>query len=63
VTIDLEQQRITHPKGWAARFEIEPDRKAMIMLGLDAVGVTLQDQETVTQFEKGHLQENPWLAD
>jgi 3-isopropylmalate/(R)-2-methylmalate dehydratase small subunit len=32
------------------------------MLGLDAIGTTLQRREAIEAFEARHLQENPWLV-
>jgi hypothetical protein len=51
-------------RGWVARvaFEIDPARRKALVLGLDAVGATLQDRATIASFERSYLAENPWLA-
>jgi 3-isopropylmalate/(R)-2-methylmalate dehydratase small subunit len=60
--IDLPGQRITLPDGSAIGFDIEPGRKEALVLGLDAVGTTLQHRDAIRGFEQGYLAEHPWLA-
>ncbi|MDB5359462.1 MAG: leuD [Rhodospirillales bacterium] len=62
LTIDLPNQTITAPSGLRIAFDIESGRKESLVLGLDAVGTTLQAREAIKQFERGYLRENPWLA-
>lgn len=62
ISIDLEQQKITLHDGSSMAFEIDALRKQSLMLGLDAIGSTLQRSEQVSAFEAEHLQANPWLA-
>jgi len=35
--------------------------QAPLLMGLDAVGSTLQYSEAIKAFERGHLQANPWF--
>jgi 3-isopropylmalate/(R)-2-methylmalate dehydratase small subunit len=62
LTIDLPQQRILLVERSILPFEIEPGRKQALLLGLDAVGATLQDRAAIRSFETSYLAENPWLA-
>ncbi|MDR6291838.1 3-isopropylmalate/(R)-2-methylmalate dehydratase small subunit [Inquilinus ginsengisoli] len=62
LTIDLPGQRIAASDGTAIAFEIEPGRKGALVLGLDAVGATLQHRAAIKTFERDYLAENPWLA-
>lgn len=62
ISIDLEQQKITLHDGSSMAFEIDALRKQSLMLGLDAIGSTLQRSEQISAFEAEHLQANPWLA-
>jgi 3-isopropylmalate/(R)-2-methylmalate dehydratase small subunit len=62
LTIDLPAQTITAPGGLQLAFDIEPTRKEALILGLDAVGATLQERAAIQQFEQTYLQDNPWLA-
>lgn len=60
--IDLASQTIALGDGRALAFDIDPLRKQALLLGLDAIGSTLQRAERIRQFERDHLQANPWLA-
>lgn len=60
--IDLASQSIGLNDGRTIGFDIDPLRKQALLQGLDAIGSTLQRAEQIRQFERGHLQENPWLA-
>ncbi|MFC3123191.1 3-isopropylmalate dehydratase small subunit [Agaribacter flavus] len=61
IDIDLPEQSITVGEQCLA-FEIEALRKNALLSGLDAIGSTLQRKDAITQFERKHLQANPWLA-
>ena len=60
--IDLPAQQIRLRDGQCIRFDIDPLRKEALVLGLDAIGSTLQRTAQIREFETGHLQRNPWLA-
>ncbi len=60
--IDLEGQRITLHGGRTIEFAIDALRKEALLLGLDAIGSTLQRTEQIKEFETQHFQANPWLA-
>lgn len=62
LTVDLPGQRIRLADGSSVAFDIEPGRKQALVLGLDAVGATLQDRAAITSFQQSYLAENPWLA-
>lgn len=62
LSIDLEQQRIALHDGRSIDFEIDQLRKQALLLGLDAIGSTLQRTEQIRAFEARHLQAHPWLA-
>jgi 3-isopropylmalate/(R)-2-methylmalate dehydratase small subunit len=62
LTVDLPGQGVLLADGSVVSFDIEPGRKQALILGLDAVGATLQDRAAITSFEHSYLVENPWLA-
>jgi len=62
VAIDLVEQHIQLSDERIIRFEIEALRKQALMLGLDAIGATMQRREQIQAFEARHLRANPWLA-
>lgn len=62
VSIDLETQRISLADGTVIDFQIDTLRKTALLLGLDAIGSTLQRREQIKAFERQHLANNPWLC-
>lgn len=61
ICVDLPEQRITLADGEVIPFQIDELRKQSLLLGLDAIGTTLQRAEQIRRFERRHLAENPWL--
>lgn len=62
IRIDLKVQQIVLHDGRTIEFEIDVLRKEALLLGLDAIGNTLQRSDQIRAFEAKHLQSNPWLA-
>jgi 3-isopropylmalate/(R)-2-methylmalate dehydratase small subunit len=62
INIDLEAQKIALADGSVIDFQIDGLRKTALMLGLDAIGSTLQRREQIKDFERQHLANNPWLS-
>ncbi|MGE7991123.1 3-isopropylmalate dehydratase small subunit [Pseudomonas sp. NPDC089554] len=62
IGIDLPAQRITLADGEGIDFSLDALRKEALLLGLDAIGSTLQRSEQIRDFEARHLASNPWLA-
>ncbi|HTH97854.1 MAG TPA: 3-isopropylmalate dehydratase small subunit [Stellaceae bacterium] len=56
-TIDLEKQTISRPDGEKVHFDIDPFRKHCMLNGLDDIGLTLQKNSAIEDFES-KLQ--PW---
>lgn len=61
ISVNLPEQTIHLADGSVIAFEIEQLRKQSLLLGLDAIGTTLQRAEQIRHFEAQHLAENPWL--
>ncbi|MBU9888441.1 MAG: 3-isopropylmalate dehydratase small subunit [Candidatus Omnitrophica bacterium] len=55
-TLDLKAQTLTLHRSPEAvyRFEIDPHVKERFLLGLDDIGITLQEEAAITAFEKKH---------
>jgi len=62
ISIDLETQQIGLADGSVIDFQIDGLRKTSLLLGLDAIGSTLQRREQIKDFERQHLVNNPWLS-
>jgi 3-isopropylmalate dehydratase/3-isopropylmalate/(R)-2-methylmalate dehydratase small subunit len=61
VTIDLEAQTVVSPSGQRFHFDIDPQRKAKMLKGLDAIGETLQAKEAIDLYEMKRALSQPWL--
>jgi len=59
--IDLKAQTITTADGKTQSFDIEPARKERLLNGLDDIGLTLQHEDAITQFEAQQKAAQPWL--
>jgi 3-isopropylmalate dehydratase small subunit len=63
VSIDLETQRVTSPSGKVFTFEIDPQRKQKMLLGLDAIGETLTAARSIDTYEMKRALAQPWLEE
>ncbi|OUS17888.1 3-isopropylmalate dehydratase small subunit [Gammaproteobacteria bacterium 50_400_T64] len=61
--VNLEQQSITLPDGTSLSFEIDVFYKQCLLEGLDEIGLTLQDAQTISTFEQQWRKDSPWLFD
>ncbi len=61
LAIDLEAQTVTTPSGEIIHFEIDGFRKHCLLNGLDDIGLTLQEEGAIREFEQRHRQAQPWL--
>ncbi|EKT4465272.1 3-isopropylmalate dehydratase small subunit [Pseudomonas putida] len=60
--VDLPAQTVQTIDGsWRARFEIDAFKKHCLLNGLDDVGLTLQQEQQIRDFEAAHLARFPWL--
>ena len=62
ISIDLQAQQIGLADGSVIDFQIDTLRKTSLLLGLDAIGSTLQRRDQISAFERQHLAANPWLS-
>ncbi|MDY6942039.1 MAG: 3-isopropylmalate dehydratase small subunit [Pseudomonadota bacterium] len=61
LTIDLAAQIITTPDGEQFTFEVDSFRKHCLLNGLDDIGLTLQQADTIRAYEERRKAEAPWL--
>ena len=59
--VDLEQQAITTSDGTVYPFEVDEHRKHCLLNGLDDIGLTLRQVESIKMFEAKHRAAQPWL--
>ena len=62
ISVDLQAQQIRLADGEVIPFQIDTLRKTALLLGLDAIGSTLQRSDQIQAFERRHLAANPWLG-
>ena len=61
LTIDLVRQTISRPNGVEISFEIDPFRKQCLLDGLDDIGLTMEKESSISQFEADRKTDMPWL--
>ncbi len=61
ITVDLEARTVTTPAGRVLPFEIEPDRRAGLLEGLDDVRMTLKHRARIEQFRRDDEVAHPWI--
>jgi 3-isopropylmalate/(R)-2-methylmalate dehydratase small subunit len=57
--VDLEKKMITSDDGLSFRFEVDDFRRHCLLKGLDDIGLTLQHEEKIRQYEASHPEESP----
>lgn len=60
LTVDLQEQTLAGEDGFFTRFEIDPFRKKCLLEGLDDIGLTLQYEHKIAEYEATHRE--PWQA-
>lgn len=61
LTIDLENQTISGPDGGTISFEVDAFRKHCLLNGLDDIGLTMEKQTRIDDFEAKQKGSQPWL--
>ena len=59
--VDLEAQEIIRPSGEKVTFEIDEFRKHCLINGLDDIGLTMEKEENIDNYEKRRAAEQPWV--
>jgi len=61
LTVDLEKKVIKRADGSEVAFDIEPNRRHNLLNGLDDIGLTLQHEADITNYEARLGADRPWL--
>ena len=61
IEIDLEKQTVTRGNKFSFSFEIDEFRKHCLLNGLDDIGLTLQKNAHIKNYEDRLKKERPWL--
>lgn len=59
--VDLPAQTVSLTDGDSMSFDIDHQRKARMLKGLDEIGTTLEYAEQIKNFEQRHSATSPWL--
>ena len=60
ISVDLETQEVRGPDGGCIKFDIDPFRKQCLLNGWDDIGLTLQNERKISDFEARRKQSQPW---
>ena len=60
LTVDLRTQRIDGD-AFDATFDIEPERKRLLVEGMDDIGLTMRHADAIRAFEAAHRERQPWV--
>ena len=60
-TIELATQQIVFPRQDVIAFDINPLRKVSLLQGLDDIGLTLQHEHKIADFQARDVLERPWI--
>jgi len=63
ITINLEEEIITRPDGEKIKFSLDEFKKYCLLNGLDDIGLTMENEDKISSFEKNRLATQPWLAE
>nr|AKS10301.1 3-isopropylmalate dehydratase small subunit [Sphingobium sp. MEA3-1] len=61
LVVDLPDQSIRTADGRIYRFSMDPFRKNCLVNGLDEIGITLQMEDDIADYEKRAQERTPWL--
>jgi 3-isopropylmalate/(R)-2-methylmalate dehydratase small subunit len=61
ITVDLPNQTVLGPDGQTDTFDIDPFRKHCLINGLDDIGLTLQKEQSITDYESKVGAARPWV--
>lgn len=60
LSVDLPRQVIVKPDGSEIPFDVDAFRKQCLLDGLDDIGLTLEDADTIRRFEANWRDQSPW---
>ncbi|MCZ6646463.1 MAG: 3-isopropylmalate dehydratase small subunit, partial [SAR324 cluster bacterium] len=62
ITVNLEERKLTTSTGLEINFQIEDHARQSLVRGLDDVGITMQFEDKITEFEARSKEKFPWLG-
>lgn len=59
--VDLQEEKVWVDENRSVSFTVDPFRRSCLLQGLDDIGITLQREDAISQFEAKHKATQPWL--
>jgi len=59
--VDLQEEKVWLDENRSVSFTVDPFRRSCLLQGLDDIGITLQREDAISQFEAKHKATQPWL--
>ena len=60
LTVDLERCALTTPDGATLTFAMDPLRRDALLRGLDAIGLTLAEDDAIRAWQRADRERRPW---
>jgi 3-isopropylmalate/(R)-2-methylmalate dehydratase small subunit len=61
LTVDLENMEIRRPNGGVVKFDLDEFRRECLLGGLDDIGLTMQKEKSIDDYESKLKLSQPWL--
>ena len=61
--VNLQDCKVELPNGDSFSFEVDSARRHSLLNGLDDIGITLQDEASIDEYENERRKTKPWLFD
>jgi len=61
LSVDLESQTIKGPDGDTIAFDVDPFKKHCLLNGLDDIGLTMEKEQSISDFEAKRATRMPWM--
>ena len=61
LSVDLESQTIKGPDGGTIAFDVDPFKKHCLLNGLDDIGLTMEKEQSISDFEAKRATRMPWM--
>jgi len=61
LSVDLENQTIKGPDGGTIAFDVDPFKKHCLLNGLDDIGLTMEKEQSISDFEAKRATRMPWM--
>lgn len=61
LTVDLQSCSVRHPNGRSQSFTVPPSERALLLEGIDAIGLTLKRGAAIEAYQAALREAHPWM--